>query len=72
MLISMTTRLQVLLDDAEIAELRRVAKRHLASMRAPDRDSNVEPSVVGNRVALAGRNADGAPVVSVYRFSRQR
>jgi len=40
----------------------------LASMPAPERVSDVEPSVVGNRIALLGATADGAHVVHVYRF----
>ena len=44
----------------------------IASLRAPSRNSEVEPSVVGNRIALLGENADGAPVVHVYRFSAKR
>lgn len=44
----------------------------LASMPAPERVSDVEPSVVGNRIALLGATADGAHVVHVYRFGQKR
>ncbi|MEO7997453.1 MAG: 6-bladed beta-propeller [Gemmatimonadaceae bacterium] len=40
----------------------------VATIPAPEREAGVEPTVVGNRMALLALNADGAQVVRVYRF----
>ena len=44
----------------------------VASMRAPERVSEVEPSVVGNRIVLLRATPDGSHVVHVYRFGPLR
>ncbi|MGV3707929.1 MAG: hypothetical protein ACO1Q7_03745 [Gemmatimonas sp.] len=41
----------------------------LATIRAPERAEDVEPNVVGNKIALLSLTADGIPVVRVYRIS---
>jgi len=41
----------------------------IATMPAPERVEDVEPSVVGNRLAILTLNADGVPVVRVYRMA---
>lgn len=58
----MTTRLQVLLDDAEIAEIRRVAKRHRMTVaewvrQALRRARRDEPLVDPRRKLAAVREA---------------
>jgi hypothetical protein len=40
----------------------------IASMPAPERLSDIEPSVVGNRVAILSATSDGVQFVQVFRF----
>ena len=42
---------------------------HVATMPAPEREVGVEPTVVGNRIAVLALNSDGAQIVRVYRFA---
>ncbi len=71
----MTTRLQVLLEDDEIAEIRRVAKRHRMTvaewvrqaLRAARRD---EPSIDSRKKLAAVREAarGGYPVAEIQQM----
>ena len=71
----MTTRLQVLLDDAEIAEIRRVAKRHRMTVAEWVRQAlrlarRGEPTVDPRRKLAAVREAarGGYPTADIHRM----